>query len=182
MFTVRYAQRDEIWICYPTTASTRGECDEALIWNYRSNIWTIRDLTSVVAGDVGPVPGGGLPTSSNNFTGDTGSNEVLQAGVREEQTIQFPSTRNIQVQTGHAGLRSNYDITVQNLPAFDSAAASFELDFGELFDTGPNYSPTAVTFQTQAINLRARLLMSSEPRADVTLDLPRYLTSDKQWV
>ena len=182
MFTVRYAQRDEIWICYPTTASTRGECDEALIWNYRSNIWTIRDLTSVVAGDVGPVPGGGLPTSSNTFSGDTGSNEVLQAGVREEQTIQFPSTRNIQIQTGHAGLRSNYDITVQNLPDFDSAAASFELDFGELFDTGPNYEPTAVTFQTQAINLRARLLMSSEPRADVTLDLPRYLTSDKMWV
>ena len=53
-------QNDEIWLCYPTLNATLGRADEALVWNYRSNVWSKRDLLNVTAGNVGPIPGGGL--------------------------------------------------------------------------------------------------------------------------
>ena len=40
---IRSDVMDEVWIMYPTTAST-GECDEALIWNFKNSTWTIRDM------------------------------------------------------------------------------------------------------------------------------------------
>ena len=180
MFTLRYSQRDEIWVCYPTTASVRGECDQALIWNYRQNNWTIRVLSSAVAGDIGPVPGGGLPTSTNGFSGNAGSNELIQAGIREQQTLQFPMAIG-QIQNGHPGIPSRYNIEVQGLQDFTSVAASFSLALTDQFDTGPNYGPDLVSFRTPAVDLRSQLLMSSDTRADVTIELPRYLTSDKNF-
>ena len=194
MFTFRYSQRDEIWICYPTTASIRGECDQALIWNYRQDIWTIRDLTSAVAGAVGPVPGGGLPTSTNSFTGaNTGSLESIQAGIREQQTLQFPD-RTIQIENDHAGVNSIYDINVQNLADFNSAASAFDLTFlfddnpdpdtlGEPeigFDSGPVYGSEDVNNTTPAVSVTIQLLESSTPAA-VTLELPRFLRPDHRW-
>ena len=181
MFTLRYSQRDEIWVCYPTTASVRGECDQALVWNYRQNNWTIRDLSSVVAGDVGPVPGGGLPTSTNAFDGVPGSNEVIQTGIRELQGIQFPTTLNPSIQSIHGGVPSVYNIEVQGLQAFTSIAASFNIAVTDQFDSGPNYGGDLINFQTPAVDLRTQLLMSNDSRADVTVALPRYLTSDKPW-
>ena len=44
---------DEIWVCYPTLTST-GNCNEALIWNYRQDHWSIRDLPNVRAGFQAP--------------------------------------------------------------------------------------------------------------------------------
>ena len=64
LFVMQNHQELEIWVCYPTLNSTGGECDEALIWNYRSNTWTIRELNAVAAGDVGPIKGGGIPTAA----------------------------------------------------------------------------------------------------------------------
>ena len=181
MFTLRYAQRDEIWICYPTTSSLRGECDQALIWNYRQNNWTIRELTSVVAGDVGPVPGGGLPTSTNSFTGSTGSLEELQAGEREVQSIQFPNTP-FNITTVHGGARSTYQIAVQNLPEFTSTASAFELALLDPFSSGPNYGNPNVVFNSPAVNFRVRLINSSDNTADLTFELPRFLEIDRAWV
>ena len=37
LFTLLNPGQDEIWICYPTIQSLSGECNEALIWNYRDN-------------------------------------------------------------------------------------------------------------------------------------------------
>ena len=145
MFAIRYAQRDEIWVCFPSTSSVRGECNQALIWNYRQNNWTIRDLNSAVAGDVGPVPGGGLPTSTNGFSGLAGENQnQIQAGLPEEQTIMFPDT-GAQVGSEHAGIESQYSIEVTGLPAFTSSAGSFTLGFNE-FDSGPNFGPDNVNY------------------------------------
>ena len=180
LFTIRYAQRDEIWICYPTTGSIQGECDEALIWNYRNNTWTIRELTSAVAGDVGPVPGGGLPTSASTFQGNTGDNQEIQSGIVEQQAIQFPANQ-MQIIEGHAGTASVYNVNVQGLLPFISNAASFELVFGNLFDTGPTFGEEDVDFQTPPVEVTIQLLESSDPAAAVTIPLPRFLTTDKQW-
>ena len=47
--------QDEIWVCYPTlTANADGDCNEALIWNYRQNTWAIRDLPNVTHGFQAP--------------------------------------------------------------------------------------------------------------------------------
>ena len=50
----RNQSQDEMWIIYPTVDSTTGECDEALIWNYRQNTWTIRDMPNTRGVTFGP--------------------------------------------------------------------------------------------------------------------------------
>jgi hypothetical protein len=39
--------KNEVWICYPQTGAVNGFPDRALIWNYRDNTWTLRDLPGV---------------------------------------------------------------------------------------------------------------------------------------
>jgi hypothetical protein len=46
-FLVHNKIKNEVWICYPRQGSSNGFADEALIWNYRDNTWTIRSLPSV---------------------------------------------------------------------------------------------------------------------------------------
>ena len=57
LFTLRNQANDEIWICYPKGSNTT--CNEALIYNFRLNNWTIRDLPNVVSGVIAPVKGSG---------------------------------------------------------------------------------------------------------------------------
>ena len=188
LFTLRYTQRDEIWICYPTTASLQGECDEALIWNYRQDVWTIRDLTAVVAGDVGPLPGGGLPTSSSSFSGNSGDNGEISGGIPTVHTIAFDGTDPINISNEHSGVASEFNIEVNNLPDFESSASSFVLTFGEDFDSGPTSGVDStgdtlddVDHDTAAVNVTVQLLNSSVMDSSVTVALPRFLTVDKNW-
>jgi hypothetical protein len=51
--TANHAQH-EVWVCFPSSLST--VCNRALIWNYKENNFTVRELPSVTAGDMGPVP------------------------------------------------------------------------------------------------------------------------------
>ena len=76
LFLLRYPQNDEIWLCYPTLNATLGRADEALVWNYRSNVWSKRDLLNVTAGNVGPIPGGGLPEALYELTGTRTANSI----------------------------------------------------------------------------------------------------------
>ena len=57
LFVLRNQQQDEIWINYPK--GTSEVCNEALIYNYRLNNWTVRDLNGVVSGVIAPVKGSG---------------------------------------------------------------------------------------------------------------------------
>ena len=53
-------RHDEIWVCFPNlSANADGDCNEALIWNYRHNTWTIRDLPNIRGGFQGPMVRGG---------------------------------------------------------------------------------------------------------------------------
>ena len=87
MFTLLNHHENEIWVCYPTLASFRGECDEALLWNYRDNTWSIRDLNNVVSGDTGPIKGGGVPTAVVAITGNSGNAGYTNVGKRETQAV-----------------------------------------------------------------------------------------------
>jgi len=55
LFMLRNQANEEIWINYPKGSNTK--CTEALIYNYKLNNWTIRDLNNVVSGVVAPVKG-----------------------------------------------------------------------------------------------------------------------------
>ena len=87
LFTILNHRENEIWVCYPTLASLAGECDEALIWNYRDNTWTLRDLDSVTAGSVGPIKGGGIPIATLALTGNSGSAGYSNTGKKEIQAV-----------------------------------------------------------------------------------------------
>ena len=87
-FVLANHRENEIWINYPTGSSTTNVCDEALIYNYRDNTWTIRDLNSVRAGDIGPVVGGGIPQSTFALTGNSGNAGFTNLGnVQVQRTV-----------------------------------------------------------------------------------------------
>ena len=87
LFTLLNHRENEIWVCYPTLASLAGECNEAIIWNYRDNAWTVRDLDNVTAGDVGPIKGGGIPTATLALTGNSGNAGYTNRGKKEIQAV-----------------------------------------------------------------------------------------------
>ena len=133
LFTLQNHQEAEIWTCYPTLNSTGGECDEALIWNYRDNTWTIRDLDAVAAGDVGPIKGGGIPTATITATGNSGNAGYTNRGKREIQTV----TINGKTPKKTVGTKAIKTVSV-------SAFSDFTTDVQEIVDltvtgnTGPN--------------------------------------------
>ena len=132
-----------------------------------------------MAGDIGPLPGGGLPTSTNQYVGNSGTLEDIQTGAREVQTIMFPD-RSFSIQNLHGGTPSAYTLTTENLMDFSSSAAAFEIDFEESFDTGPNYGNDLVNFETPAVSVRFALSNASTP-TEARVVLPRFLTTDKNW-
>lgn len=138
MFVLRYQQKDEIWICYPSTASTRGEIDKALIWNYRQNNWTLRDLRNVVSGDVGPVPGGGIPGATVILSGDSGNNGIDALGVDEVQTLVIDSEFAVPNST-QPGLNHLGEITIDNA---DNLVSNFTAPGPIFYDVviGPNFN------------------------------------------
>ena len=87
-FILRNNTYDEIWICFPNLDSA-GPCNEALIWNYRENTWTRRDLPNSYSGTQGPINGGGgasvqkLTVTGSTKTGKFVANDPFYDGVRE---------------------------------------------------------------------------------------------------
>jgi hypothetical protein len=48
----------EVWVYYPTTDSSDGLCNKALVWNWETNDWSPRDLENIAhiaVGDINPV-------------------------------------------------------------------------------------------------------------------------------
>ena len=133
LFTIQNHQEEEIWICYPTLNSTGGECDEALIWNYRDNTWTIRDLDAVAAGDVGPIKGGGIPTATIAATGDSGNAGYTNRGKRETQAV----TINGKTPKKTVGTKAIKTVAVGTFSSFTTDVLEV-VDLTVTGDTGPN--------------------------------------------
>ena len=51
---IRNLPQDEVWICYTSVSAPDARNDAALIWNYKQNTWTRRDLPGVTAVTFGP--------------------------------------------------------------------------------------------------------------------------------
>ena len=68
-FTATDKMTSEVKIFFPNKESFDGKCNEYLAWNYKSNTWTINTCESVVDSTVGPITGGGLPSSTVTFGG-----------------------------------------------------------------------------------------------------------------
>lgn len=54
-FVVADYSNTEMWVCFPTStgASANGYCDKAVIWNWKENKWSIRDLPRLVSANIG---------------------------------------------------------------------------------------------------------------------------------
>ena len=137
LFMLRHIQKDEIWIVYPTKESITGQCDEALVWNYRKNNWTIRDINGAVAGDVGPIPGGGIPVQSIHLQGESGDSGIAQLGAYDIQTIVIDSDGGLEGDD-LVGLPTIYTVTSTLPPGGYSAPGSliFDFNFPQPFNSG----------------------------------------------
>ena len=173
LFTLRYAARDEIWICFPTVDSVRGESDEAYIWNYRNGTWTIRTLQSVIRGDIGPVPGGGVPSAIITLDGESGNDAVTDIGALEVQTFQVSSDAHVgqPLPGGRAEVQTfstQREVGGTARPAIRTNTTSLtEVAIGLDVHAGPNPTTaqwnltnpdTSFTFDTGVLNGGAQLI------------------------
>ena len=146
IFMLRYQQKDEIWICYASVDSLGSARDEALIWNYRNNTWTRRSLPGVYSGDIGPVPGGGLPLATIDLDGTSGNNTERSALIQEQQEIPIG---NVVIQDSGTGEKTEYDIHVnESLPEFTaSGPALFDIALPTDFFSGSAGKEIHMTFE-----------------------------------
>jgi len=155
LFTILNHRENEIWICYPTLASLGGECDEALIWNYRDNTWTMRDLNSVTSGDVGPVKGGGTPTATLKITGNSGNFGYTNRGKKEVQR----AIVNGYAAKQHRGVKEKQTITVGS---FSNFTATGEITLTVNFPDGTNaYSLLNGTYSVTLIRDEIKSLIDN---------------------
>ena len=65
---------NEVWICYPKTGATNGFPNRALLWNYRANTWTQRELPNcqyIAKGLVNPELANTWTASTNTWNDST---------------------------------------------------------------------------------------------------------------
>ena len=144
LFTLLNKAQDEIWICYPTLNSITGECDEALIWNYRQNNWTKRDLNEVIAGDMSPIRGGGIPLTTIDLTsGSSGNDIAINTGRQEVQTMTISG----KMMADHDGVKQQQEFDIPTFTAFSTESPE-EMEYTFIGDTGPNitYAKSRIYF------------------------------------
>ena len=90
MEITRNQQFDELWLCYPTSTSSSGDLNEALVWSYVTNTWTRRELPDVRSVTTGPIPGEGFEAEQLDFSGFTPpySYELTVTNANGQTTVQ----------------------------------------------------------------------------------------------
>ena len=140
VFIQRNLQYDEIWVCYSNRQSSGGGANEALVFNYRDNTWTIRDMPANTADTtLGPIPGGGIngATITLGGSGDTGQFGLANAGTPEVQTLSVSHTAHAR----NSGIRQVQDLRFKGFVDSDDG---FITEAQETFlltlsgDAGPN--------------------------------------------
>lgn len=66
-FLVSHTTYNEVWVCFPESGETT--CTKALVWNWKDDTFTTRDLNNVTCGVNGVIPS----TVDNSIDGDTGA-------------------------------------------------------------------------------------------------------------
>lgn len=76
-FVVTNPRYSEIWVCFPNLSST-GKCNEALIYNYRTDTWTRRQLPNVTyLFQSPPIFGGSFVNGKTTLIGCNGTTQTL---------------------------------------------------------------------------------------------------------
>ena len=166
LFVLRYPQEDEIWICYSTRTQPGDRANEALIYNYRNQTWTKRDIQGAYSGTIGPVPGGGLPRDDLGFTT---TEPTANTGVLGNTHInQIVPTGNINMMG--TGVQHQFSIQVPNtLPPHKSTGSpAFKVTLGEDFFTGSN----------PPLRFVARAVMGDNILLNVNIPLPNSIGRD----
>ena len=188
-FVLANHRENEIWINYPTIQSTTGECNESLIYNYRDDTWTIRDLNDVKAGDIGPVVGGGVPqatlalnngSSGNNAdTGNAGytniGNAQIQTAVYGTQPAPSQLSHRWWALKPHNAYMARYHVMVDNSYVTRTLSARKVQKFTWAADTG-QYNSSG-TYQGTSYNLTWVLYTSwgTFPSGDATKRVGIYI-------
>lgn len=68
-FVIPDYNRTEMWVCFPSFDSTGNFCDKAMIWNWKEDTWTFRDLPDVFCAAVGILD----PQTPDNWDADGGA-------------------------------------------------------------------------------------------------------------
>ena len=181
MFALRYNQRDEIWVCYPNLEADAGDVNRALIWNYRNNVWTIREMQGVVSGDTAPIPGGGIPSTELDFTGNSGNNGIINTGSEEVQTISLGPNNSIP-EYNFDGEFAVMDLSVtEDFPDVDiDAVEVFDILINSRFDSGPN-NRNAEAAREDSDGARWDFVLQATPNVPFSITLPRFLKVDRAW-
>ena len=145
VFIIRNQGFNELWIGFPNRNATEGLGNEALVWNYKTQAWSIRDLPDVTNATTGPIPGGGIPRATTTITGTSGNNVALNTGRQEVQTLTVTGG----VRAPHSGITQTQEITVPEFTAFDTPVAR-SIDLVVIGDSGPN-----ITFAENTIGINA---------------------------
>lgn len=66
-FLAHNPARSEVWVCFPETGE--DACTKALVWNYKSNTFGVRDLPDITSGSFGPIS----TTASSTWDAETGT-------------------------------------------------------------------------------------------------------------
>jgi len=148
LFLLNNHRENEIWLCYPTLNSKAGECDESLIYNYRDNTWTIRDLNGVMSGDTGPIKGGGIPTATIHLTGNSGTFGYTNRGRKEVQAV----TINGKTPKVTIGTKAKKTVAVGTFSQFQTDTREIVKLGSNTGNTGPNVvnQITTLTFPSSA--------------------------------
>ena len=165
LFVLRYRQKDEIWLCYPSQTATGGRADEALIWNYRNNTWTKRDLQGVISGTIGPILGGGLPRAEVGFSTTAPTANAVTSGSEHVNTL-ASSTDIVMQGTGNA---HEFTISVPDTLPQHVATGNpvYKLKFLEDFYTGGDDCPT--------LRFVAKATEDNDLVLNIQLNLPEHI-------
>jgi len=138
---------NEIWICYPTLDSLAGELDEALLYNYRDNTWTIRDLDSVMSAAMGPIKGGGIPSATVALTGNSGTFGYTNRGKKEVVAV----TINGKTPRSTTGTKAKKTVAVGTFSQFQTNTREV-VDLAITGTSGPTVvnQITTITFPSSA--------------------------------
>ena len=175
LFTMLYRRRDEIWISYPTTASTDGQCDRTLIWNYRNNTWTIREQSSFWNGVMSPIQfdSTGPMVDLNEFFPLMTSTKTTAAGMEDPDSVYVADVPGRYVDVASAGYESYVErqrlamtpeFTTENLL---SVAMLTELRPGVAYSDPTNLRINATGTNTPSDTVNLHHLVNGQPNPDL---------------
>ena len=105
--TVNYTSR-EVWVCFVEAGNTSNYLSKALIWNWETNTWTIKELDQIsfmASGEVGSGTAETFDSSSGGFDVDFGTfgdaSGVTPAELQVLQARAYSTEALLQADTGY---------------------------------------------------------------------------------